>query len=897
MALRVWLPLNGDLHNQGLDGGVTVTNNGATVSDAGKIGKCYSFTTSQYMELNNLPFSSLTHCSISFWIKVTGKGNSGWLPFTGQSTSYYLLATSAGTGAFYNSTNNVGTNGKFYIDGVKGTTPAAMNEWHHYVVTDVNLSTWTKFYINKYSTAWNFAGSVNDVRIYDHVLSQKEIKEISKGLVVHYKLDANPNAGIGNTNLIANGWGGTENWPQTGASYVSTVVPSEISGSCTNSYGAMTSKEYIPLIPDHSYTMSGYVKRGTSTQNYCYLTLVVYDIDKNQITCPQNASGFLARSYTTLSQDLHSGDTVIHLTDASGWTSPPSSYNYVAIFGYKDSTGYTYPDFTYTRRVYQYGTNSDRTHIDIPNNQVTINSAYSGETIPAGTAVCISGNGGYYYPKSINTTNIDADTWTLLTNTFTPKNVARLTGAKYVRVMASLYAGQWAAGLTLKDNTATAAIEDVSGYHNNLTIDGTFNIATGISRYNNSLLFNGVNNILKGTLSLCNDYKYTASFWVKPKTISGATQWIFSCGSGSNHQFGCYINSSAIITQVGGVVGSSVTSWSQTITANTPYHIAIVSDGTNVSVYVNGISLGLNPKNGTTTGSTFWIGQRSGAPGSYNLNGNLSDFRIYATALSADDILELYNTAAVIDDGGDLMCYETNEGYSNILFTQNYGIESKTWATGLSRHEQTNCKCTLTDDGYRIYRTPNVNNQTNGGSNSMWGGFVIDNTNNRYNLTKSHTYLLEFDIKGQSTNAASDVNWNNRVGNPGGGLNAAPTNVVISNPVTTNYNNQNSWDHFSYKFTINDDVYKVCTTSYSTFVAGETYLSYQGFKYGFGYTNTGELGTDLYIKNIRLIDITTSQGIDVRQTGIFNTGGIIESDGEVTFYSTNTSKTSQLIEF
>jgi hypothetical protein len=42
MALQVWLPLNGDLHNQGLSN-VTVTNNGATVDNNGKIGKCYSF--------------------------------------------------------------------------------------------------------------------------------------------------------------------------------------------------------------------------------------------------------------------------------------------------------------------------------------------------------------------------------------------------------------------------------------------------------------------------------------------------------------------------------------------------------------------------------------------------------------------------------------------------------------------------------------------------------------------------------------------------------------------------------------------------------------------------------------------------------------------------------------
>ena len=42
MSLQIWLPLNGDLHNQGLSN-LTVTNNGATVNNSGKIGKCYYF--------------------------------------------------------------------------------------------------------------------------------------------------------------------------------------------------------------------------------------------------------------------------------------------------------------------------------------------------------------------------------------------------------------------------------------------------------------------------------------------------------------------------------------------------------------------------------------------------------------------------------------------------------------------------------------------------------------------------------------------------------------------------------------------------------------------------------------------------------------------------------------
>ena len=47
-----------------------------------------------------------------------------------------------------------------------------------------------------------FIGDLNDVRIYDHCLSTLEIKEISQGLILHYKLNGF-NGGVGE-NLISN---------------------------------------------------------------------------------------------------------------------------------------------------------------------------------------------------------------------------------------------------------------------------------------------------------------------------------------------------------------------------------------------------------------------------------------------------------------------------------------------------------------------------------------------------------------------------------------------------------------------------------------------------------------------------------------------------------------------
>jgi hypothetical protein len=48
---------------------------------------------------------------------------------------------------------------------------------------------------------------MNDMRIYNHALSAAEVKEIAKGLVLHYPLNNN---GIGTWNLVSykiNDWG------------------------------------------------------------------------------------------------------------------------------------------------------------------------------------------------------------------------------------------------------------------------------------------------------------------------------------------------------------------------------------------------------------------------------------------------------------------------------------------------------------------------------------------------------------------------------------------------------------------------------------------------------------------------------------------------------------------
>lgn len=213
---------------------------------------------------------------------------------------------------------------------------------------------------------------------------------------------------------------------------------------------------------------------------------------------------------------------------------------------------------------------------------------------------------------------------------------------------------------------------------------------------------------------------------------------------------------------------------------------------------------------------------------------------------------------------------------NNLLELTEYSLRKKTWGYGLSSYTQSNCSCTLTNDGYRIYRTPNVNPTDNG--STMWGGLVIKPFNIADNiLQKGHRYVLMFHVKGKSSNSVVDTYWSNNVGWGGGGLDPKP---VINRNTMNLPSNFNGGTDVIYDFTINDDIYKVCTSSYSSFVAGNTYLSYNGFKFGFQYTNTGEWGTDLYITNIRMYDITNyTSSVNLAKSGILSISALNEIDG------------------
>ena len=225
MSLQVWLPLNGNLNNQGLS---EVTSTGGTVNNTGILGKCYACTSSSYITIQN-PVTDKYDFSFSFWMKVptTLSSAGAWSTmFLFRCLNINNNSVETSIGISWTDYNNI----KIYDEANHQNIWMApgkefnYDKWCHYTITHTgnDSSTTIKVYtdgilrgtFNDSHRLVLRSGNIllgsginpsygpiyfNDFRLYDHCLSAKEVKEISKGLICHYKLDNN---GFGNPNLI-----------------------------------------------------------------------------------------------------------------------------------------------------------------------------------------------------------------------------------------------------------------------------------------------------------------------------------------------------------------------------------------------------------------------------------------------------------------------------------------------------------------------------------------------------------------------------------------------------------------------------------------------------------------------------------------------------------------------
>ena len=135
MSLQVWLPLNGNLNNNGLSTG-SITNYGATVDNSGKFGKCYNFDGTDDAIL--VPFNSFVTDEWSFSV---------WFYKSGLSSKNYDTIFGGPSGFEIETRDGAGTEPVIVgLNWDRISFPYEFNKWNHLVVT--RNSTETKWYLN-----------------------------------------------------------------------------------------------------------------------------------------------------------------------------------------------------------------------------------------------------------------------------------------------------------------------------------------------------------------------------------------------------------------------------------------------------------------------------------------------------------------------------------------------------------------------------------------------------------------------------------------------------------------------------------------------------------------------------------------------------------------------------
>ena len=594
MSLQVWLTGNNSMNNQGLIGELTQTTAPTYVD--GKLGKAistggYKMTAEQTAQvLNNEAIS------ICFWVYInadTGTTNNRVMFFgnddmglnnnrkfslfnypTVNDLHWYWMndETNATVGLLsgilpsYQWTHVAVTyqnpNGTVYINGKKVDTFTGIS----------NSSTFayeTQVIHNSTYLHWN------DYRIYDHCLSAKEVREISKGLVCHYQLKSQYETGQVNkySGDVAEGY-------LTG-NFTRTKLEGERGYNYKLTYTGTGNNDWHNMNTGSTFSFTAGKKYYYSCKVRCHSTNFVLALRASR-------SG---------------NDWVTNMTNV---LNPDGEWHeYV---------------------VYQ-----------------TINETYDrgGSTVTCNPIL-------EFYTESLVTSGkvYSAD--------FDIKDIQVIESDYYVPFI---------------DNYMVSnVVSDCSGYGNNGTENGTINWSNNSPRYSGSYDFNGTGYIKNTSFNL-NATEITISFWVKiPETITSQHFLFGTFDSWTGNGIGYWRD--AGINYYSGIIKSSAESSyigleTPVLTTDTWYHIAIVYTGTECILYVNGVENKrvTYGKNGTIINPVCYLGNSlyNNTPSSETDESSMSDFRIYATALSADDIKSIYNVSASIDKTGVLSAGEIYE--------------------------------------------------------------------------------------------------------------------------------------------------------------------------------------------------------------------------------------------
>lgn len=638
MALQIWLPLNGNLNNQGLNT-YTISNTGV-IDSLGKIGSCYSYS-KQYTLISGDIISNLSKFSISCWVYLTNA--STYNIFTSENSSGYWQ--------FLLGNNSIKVRDS--VSGLSGSridktiTAIPSSVWVHVTVvydegvvkvyqngvlkdtltfhSGATMNTHDKMYIGAdgLNDTSSYPGNckINDFRVYNHCLSDKEVSEISKGLILHYKLSENyqtlNNSFKYPTFNTSSGHGGWSHW-----------APSNNTGT----YSQNKNREYIYR---DTQTYSHYFEHKSGANYYiCYQS-------------PAFEGGY--RSAQAIIKMPNGEDPRGHVWfghNANVGTNPPTTFTQLG-------DGF----WLMKHEGFQQDGSNDLVSIGISHNKgVYISEAY----LENNKKVC--------------------------SDIFSTKN----------------------------NN-----VIDCSGYTRKGEIIGNLTTNSDAPRYDYVTSFDGKSYIQITSPSV---EVRSVSFWAKWNSIPSGQSVVFV---DQKSKMGFGLMSTGILCSCNGI--STNTFNKTSIVANKWYHFVIVNTGTaptskNRDLFINGVKQIpiSNTSDWTFDIDYLQVGKRSTT--SDGFVGSISDFRMYVTPLTDNDVMDLYSTSTSVDNFGNLHCYEVDESTEN-LFKVEY----------INEVSKMDINWTLRNGEYALILNP-TNFYENGVYTKVLKGKFLSNTQYKFDL-------------------------------------------------------------------------------------------------------------------------------------------------------------------
>ena len=615
MSLKAWYPFNGDFINQGV-GDLSLTQvTTPTYIDNGKFGKCLSAGAFKWSAAQTASILNNEEVSFSIWVYPSGDagatsgclfGTEGMTAPNNRKFTFFMYPTvndlhwswqndadttfTSGvlTGVFPNKTwthlaiTYKNPDGKIYINGVLKTSFTGISNSSSFAYETSVIANRA----NRY---------VSDFRIYDHCLSPKEVKELSKGLCLHYTLNNN---GGGGDNILLGTNQGISNW------------------SWSMQAGDSTKTEVImDGVKCCKITRGSTAQSGWSYLFYSHL----------------NYSAYKPSTVYTISMEVYpSVDTSFSFSNfMAGNATAPMLGNVKTIQGSVKAN-------QWNKLIFQ-GTTLD--------------------TLPA------SGSQGVYFTVSNKNTGVS----------YIFRNIKVEEGPN-----ATVWIPNKADTLYSQAGFGDKIEYDTSGYRNNGTIVGTIPCTSDTPRYSASMTFDGnCANYIKSAAPLnFLTNTLTVSCWIYQTATSSMSSgssnsnpFIVSFGRDYEH-YGFNLRSASGVPTffIGGGATGNISVSSGVNVLNGWHMVTGVWDGATAKIYIDGVLKASKACAGvdyTHAGGAFVVGKMSYGHTStttyFPFPGKISDVRVYATALSDSDILELYNAPAAIDNMGNAFAMQLVE--------------------------------------------------------------------------------------------------------------------------------------------------------------------------------------------------------------------------------------------